>query len=344
MKYKLLGKSGLRVSELCLGTMTFGEEWGFGSNKEESRKVFEEFVASGGNFFDTANKYTEGTSERYLGEFIKGERDRYVIATKYSGTMFPGDPNGGGNSRKNLIQSLEASLKRLNTDYIDLFWLHIWDFTTPIEEVMRTFDDLIRAGKIRYAGISDAPAWIVANGNTIAQLNNMSEFVALQVEYSLIQRTPELELFPMAEHFGMTVTPWSPLAGGILSGKYNGSLMTDDMRLKVNANFHQPNERNLKIASKVVEIAKELGKTPSQVALSWMMKKKNILPIIGARKVSQLKDNLGSVNLELSGHYLDSLDAVSAYEKIFPYNFYEKDRVNQFVFGEMKDKLECFSK
>jgi len=220
MRYKLLGKSGLRVSELCLGTMTFGEDWGWGSSKEESRKIFNTFLEAGGNFIDTANLYTNGTSEAFLGEFMQGQRARILLATKYTNSAPVNDPNAGGNQRKNMMQSVEDSLKRLKTEYIDLYWLHIWDAVTPVEEVMRAFDDLVRQGKVLYIGVSDAPAWWVAQANTLAQLRGWTSFVGLQIEYSLIERTPERELLPMAQAFGLTVTAWSPLAGGKLTGKH----------------------------------------------------------------------------------------------------------------------------
>jgi aryl-alcohol dehydrogenase-like predicted oxidoreductase len=212
MRYQLLGRSGLRVSELCLGTMTFGEDWGWGAPKDTSRAIFEAFTEAGGNFLDTANLYTNGTSERLLGEFIHSRRDRYVVATKYTLNMdAQGDPNGAGNHRKSMIQSVEGSLKRLNTDYIDLYWVHAWDTLTPVEEMMRAFDDLVRAGKILYIGASDFPAWQVARANTMAELRGWTSFSALQIEYSLIERTVERELIPMANGMGLTVTPWAPL-------------------------------------------------------------------------------------------------------------------------------------
>ena len=190
MRYKLLGKTGLRVSELCLGTMTFGEEWGWGASKEESRRIFDAFADAGGNFVDTANLYTGGTSEKFVGDFLKGRRERFVLATKYTLNMAPDDPNGGGNHRKNLVQSLDASLKRLNTDYIDLYWVHAWDGMTPLEETMRALDDVVRAGKVLYVGISDAPAWVVSRANTLAELKDWSPFAALQIQYNLADRTP----------------------------------------------------------------------------------------------------------------------------------------------------------
>src|ERR1700689_1915096 len=219
MKYRLLGKSGLRVSEASLGTLTFGDEWGWGSTKAEAQKVYEAYREAGGNFIDTANFYTGGTSETFLGEFMQGHRDSVVLATKYTNASPGNDPNAAGNHRKSMMQAVDASLKRLRTDYIDLYWLHIWDLITPIEEVMRAFDDLVRQGKILYAGVSDMPAWVVARGNTLAELRGWTSFVGLQIEYSLIERTPEAELLPMAADLGLGVTAWSPLAGGMLTGK-----------------------------------------------------------------------------------------------------------------------------
>src|ERR1700730_6309397 len=219
MKYRLLGKSGLRVSEASLGTMTFGDEWGWGSPKAEAQKVYETYREAGGTFIDTANFYTNGTSERFLCEFMQGHRESVVLATKYSNAAPGNDPNAAGNHRKSMMQAVEASLKRLKTDYIDLYLLHIWDQITPIEEVMRAFDDLLRQGKILYAGVSDMPAWLVARGNTLAELRGWTPFVGLQIEYSLIERTPERDLLPMAANLGLGVTAWSPLAGGVLTGK-----------------------------------------------------------------------------------------------------------------------------
>src|ERR671930_520024 len=228
MKYYLLGKSGLRVSEICIGAMTFGEEWGWGASKQDSRRVFDAYVDAGGNFIDTANNYTGGTSEKHVGEFIASDRNRFVLATKYTSNTRRGDPNAGGNHRKNMVQSLEASLKRLNTAYIDLYWVHAWDPMTPIEEMMRALDDMIRAGKILYAGISDAPAWIVSQANTLANLRGWNEFIAIQIEYSLIERTSERELLPMANALDLGVTAWSPLGGGVLTGKYEKKLSSKD--------------------------------------------------------------------------------------------------------------------
>src|SRR5258707_2228870 len=222
MKYRLLGNSGLRVSEAVLGTMTFGDDWGWGAAKDEARKVYDAFREAGGNFIDTANIYTDGTSESFLGEFLEGHRDSVVLATKYSNAAPGDDPNAAGNHRKSMMQAVEASLKRLRTDYIDQYWVHIWDGITPVEEVMRGLDDLVRAWKILYVGISDAPAWWVAQANTLAKLRGWTQFIGLQLEYSLIERTVERELIPMAKALNLGVLAFSPLAGGFLNGKYTG--------------------------------------------------------------------------------------------------------------------------
>ncbi|NES70049.1 MAG: aldo/keto reductase, partial [Okeania sp. SIO2D1] len=301
MQYKLLGKSGLRVSELCLGTMTFGEDWGWGSSKEESQRIYQVFREAGGNFIDTANVYTNGTSDKFLGEFIASEREAVVLATKYTNGFGDNNPNGGGNQRKNMMQSVEASLKRLNTDYIDVLWLHAWDFMTPPEEVMRAFDDLVRAGKILYIGISDAPAWVVSQCNTLAELRGWTQFIGLQIEYSLIQRTPERELLPMAHTLDIGVTAWSPLASGWLTGKYTKANVEEERRLdnEMMKDFVNLSGRNLSIAKEVDKVAEEIGKSSSQVALSWLLNK-GVIPIIGARKVSHIEDNIQCVDVELS--------------------------------------------
>ncbi|MEH2393227.1 MAG: aldo/keto reductase [Nostoc sp.] len=345
MKYKLLGKSGLRVSELSLGTMTFGEDWGWGASVDESRKIFDAYVEAGGNFIDTANGYTNGSSEKIVGELIAKERERFVVATKYS---FPlqmndktGNPNASGNHRKNLIQSLEASLKRLNTDYIDLFWLHAWDFTTPIEEVLRSLDDVVRQGKVLYIGISDAPAWIISQANTIAQYQGWTQFVALQIEYSLIQRTPERDLLPMAKAFDLAVTPWSPLGGGVLTGKYNKPSQEGDEQGRVASLGGEVSEKNLAIAQVVSEVAAKIGHTPSQVALAWLRAQSGvIIPIIGARKLTQFQDNLASLDVSLSPEHLQRLDEVSKIELGFPHDFLQNDVIRDRLFGGTFDTIE----
>lgn len=342
MKYKLLGKSGLRVSELCLGTMTFGEDWGWGSNFEESRQVFDTYAEAGGNFLDTANIYTNGTSEKYLGEFIRGQREKWVLATKYSLNNQDGAVTVSGNHRKNMIQSVEGSLRRLKVDYIDLLWLHIWDQTTPIEEVMRAFDDLVRQGKALYIGISDAPAWVVSAANTLADLRGWTPFIGLQIEYSLKERTPERDLLPMARAYDLGVTPWSPLAGGLLSGKYNVEGKKNEGRLNKSGNIPegQLNERDLKIAETVIKIGKQIGRSPSQVALNWLLQQGfNIIPIIGATKVNQIKDNLGCTNFTLTPEQLKELDQVSSISLGFPHDFIKSEIVQNFCFSDSLKKI-----
>ena len=345
MRYKLLGKSGLKVSELCLGAMTFGDDWGWGSTKEESRKIYDAFVEAGGNFIDTADLYTNGTSEHFLGEFIASDRDRIVLATKYTNTAPGTDPNAAGNQRKNMMQSVEASLKRLNTDYIDLYWLHVWDFMTPVEEVMRAFDDLIRQGKVLYIGISDAPAWIVSRANTMAELRGWTQFVGLQVEYSLIERTCDRELLPMAREMDLAVTVWSPLAGGLLTGKYadGSNTVKEEKRLEhpMVAPLVDITERKRTISAAVVKVAEAIGKTPAQVALAWLRRQPGVMiPIIGARRLSQLKDNMACVEVTLAEAHLQQLNEVSRIELGFPHDFVANEMVKNFAYGGMRELID----
>lgn len=326
------------MSEICLGTMTFGEDWGWGAGKEESRKIFEDYLDAGGNFIDTANRYTEGTSEKYVGEFIAESRESLVVATKYSLYNQREDPNAGGNHRKNLVQSVEASLKRLNTDYIDLLWLHAWDSTTPVDEVMRGLDDLVRAGKVLYLGISDTPAWVVSQANTMAEIRGWSRFVALQVEYSLVQRSAEREYIPMSKAFDLAITPWAPLAGGVLTGKY---LNDDEADGRVSASSDRRNSRNTEIAEEVVTVAEELNVTPAQVALRWTMQKDFLsIPIIGARKLSQLQDSLKCLRFELPDMYMERLDKVSEIQLGFPHDFLNSEGVKDVLFGGTYDMID----
>jgi aryl-alcohol dehydrogenase-like predicted oxidoreductase len=336
MKYKLLGRSGLKVSELCLGTMGFGTDNGWGADKEISKQVFDTYVNAGGNFLDTANFYTKGTSERFLSEFIASERDRFVVATKYSLYENQQHPNASGNSRKNMMASVEASLKRLNTDYIDLFYLHIWDNLTPVDEVMRGLDDLVRQGKILYLGISDTPAWVVSKANTLAEIMGWSQFIGLQVEYSLIQRSVESELIPMAEHYNLTVLPWAPLGGGALSGKY---LRGEKGRIKETSN--RLNERSTRIAQEVVNIAQQIGADASGVALKWLMQQHvSCIPIVGATKPQQVEENLKCVDIHLSDEHMQTLNKASAFDLGFPAAFFEEDAVKKNVYGGFYDKIE----
>ncbi len=338
MRYKLLGKSGLRVSELALGSMTFGEEWGWGASKEECRKIFSAYAEAGGNFIDTANRYTEGTAEKFVGEFIAADRAHFVLSTKYTLFMRRNDPNFSGNHRKNMVQSLEASLKRLNTDYIDLYWVHAWDFMTPVEEVMRGLDDLVRAGKILYIGISDTPAWVVARANTLAELRGWSQFVGLQFRYSLLNRSPERELLPMARALDIGVTAWGVLGSGILTGKYNKKDASSEGRAAL---WGAVNQENLTVAEAVVNIANEIGCTPSQVALNWVRQQPGVvIPLLGARKEAQVKDNLGSVNYSLTAEQIAALNKVSQIELGFPHDFLASDEVKNLVYGGAFDKID----
>jgi aryl-alcohol dehydrogenase-like predicted oxidoreductase len=342
MKCRLLGNSGLRVSEASLGTMTFGDEWGWGSPKEEAQKVYETYREAGGNFLDTANFYTGGTSEKFVGEFIKGHRESVVLATKYSNAAPGNDPNAAGNHRKSMMQALEASLKRLQTDYIDLYWVHIWDGITPVEEVMRGLDDIVRQGKVLYVGISDAPAWWIAQANTLAELRGWTQFTGLQIEYSLMERTVERELIPMAKALNLGVLAWSPLARGVLSGKYHGEGKADGGRMNNEAmkEFLPGEQSAAPIISAVKSVAEQIGRGMAQVALAWLRHRTvPVIPIIGARKVSQLQDNLASLDLKLSAEQLKSLDDASRIELGFPQHLYEKASVRATMYGGVWDRL-----
>src|SRR6202171_902829 len=343
MKYRLLGKSGLRVSEAALGTMTFGDELEWGSPKAEAEKVYETYREAGGNFIDTANFYTGGTSETFVGEFIKGHRDSVVLSTKYS-TAAPGNnPNAAGNHRKSIMQALEASLKRLQTNYIDLYWVHMWDGITPVEEVMRGLDDIVSQGKVLYVGISDAPAWWIAQANTLAELRGWTQFIGVQIEYRLVERTVERELIPMATALNLGILAWSPLAGGVLSGKYHGEGKADGGRMTnegVKAFFPEREQRAAPIISAIESVSEQTGRGMAQVALAWLRHRTvSVIPIIGARKVSQLQDNLASLDLVLSAEQLKSLDGASRIELGFPQALYEKEMVRATMYGGMWDRL-----
>lgn len=336
MRYKLLGNSGLRVSELSLGTMTFGKEWGWGSDYDESKKVFDTYLNAGGNFIDTANIYTDGSSEKMVGEFIAADRDHFVLATKYTLLDRMNDVSFSGNSRKNLNRSVEASLDRLNTDYIDLLWLHAWDFTTPVEEVMRSLDDLVSAGLVHYIGISDTPAWIVSQANTLAMLKSWTQFIGLQIEYSLIERTPERDLLPMAKALNISVTPWASLGGGLMTGKYlnkkEGRLEKDNPRRS---------KKNLVIAQAVVDIAKELDVSAGQVAINWCRQQnQQIIPIVGASKASQMKENLACLDFKIPEVHMQRLNEVSKIDLGFPHEFLKSDMVKRVTFGGTKDQFD----
>ena len=342
MNYRLLGNSGLRVSELSLGTMTFGEEWGWGAAKEESKRIYDAYREAGGNFIDTANVYTQGTSERILGEILHGHRDEVVLATKYTNAAPGNDANAAGNHRKSMMRSVEDSLKRLQTDYIDLYWLHIWDKITPVEEVMRAFDDLVRQGKLLYAGVSDVPAWWIAQANTLASLRGWSPFVGLQIEYSLVERTVERELIPMAKAFNLGLVAWSPLAGGVLTGKYNSGGSAGDGRFsnEMMRSFLPEAGRQERIVAALLQVSQQTGRSLAQVALAWLRYRDvPVFPIIGARKLSQFEDNLASLSLALSAEQLKTLDEASQIELGFPHDFYQRELVRGLVYGGMRDRI-----
>jgi aryl-alcohol dehydrogenase-like predicted oxidoreductase len=314
--YVTLGRSGLRVSPLCLGAMTFGEDVGWGSSVEESQEIMDRFIEAGGNFIDTANFYTKSHSEKIIGDHIgrhPAKRDRLVIATKFSGNLYPGDPNGGGSGRKSVIDACENSLRRLQTDYIDLYWLHNWDIHTPIDETMATLETLVRSGKVRYIGVSDTPAWKVAQANVLAQFRGWSQFIGLQIAYSLLERTVEPELVPMAQELGLGITPWSPLKSGVLSGKYtreSAATMKVDRSTFVTAYL---NERTYQLLDELTAIAKAHDTTVARVALAWVRMQPGVAStILGARRLNQLEDNLQSLEVTLTPAELAHLDTLTA--------------------------------
>ncbi|WP_219418791.1 aldo/keto reductase [Pseudonocardia nigra] len=332
MRYRTLGRTGLRVSELFLGAMTFTEDAAAGTPPEEARRILDRYADAGGNVIDTAVNYGGGASERVLGELLAGRRDRFVLATKYTGTRDRADPNAAGNHRKNLRLSLETSLRQLRTDHIDLYWVHVWDRQTPIEETMRALDDAVRAGKVLYTGISDAPAWVVARANTLAEWRDWTPFAGLQVPYNLLERDVERELLPMAEAFGLTVAAWAPLAHGVLSGKLTapggvppGSRI-DPATLGV---------REHAAARAVQEVADDAGATPAQVALAWLMARSPAVhPLVGARDAGQLADTLGAVDVTLPPEAVARLSAAVEFEAGFPADFIAACETNPWVFGD----------
>jgi aryl-alcohol dehydrogenase-like predicted oxidoreductase len=314
-RYITLGRSGLRVSPFCLGTMTFGEDLGWGSSVEESQQIMDRFIDLGGNFIDTANLYTKSHSEKIIGDHVgrhSDRRDRLVIATKFSGNLHPGDPNGGGSGRKSIIEACEGSLRRVQTDYIDLYWLHNWDVHTPIDETLAALEDLVRAGKIRYTGVSDTPAWKIAQANVTSHFRGWTAFIGLQIEYSLLERSVEQELVPMALELGLGITPWSPLKSGILSGKYtrrNAGQIKPDRGFIAETHL---GEKTYAIVDELEVIARAHDSTVAGVALSWVQAQPGVTStIIGARRVAQLEDNLKALDVTLSAEELGRLDALT---------------------------------
>jgi aryl-alcohol dehydrogenase-like predicted oxidoreductase len=316
MRYTLLGNSGLRVSEVALGTMTFGTDWGWGASEGESAKQFEIFAEAGGTLIDTANHYTNGTAESMLGDLLATDRDHFVVGTKYSLSLRDGDLNAGGNHRKSLVQALEASLQRLRTDRVDILWLHAWDYLTPPEEVMRALDDQVRLGKVLYLGVSDTPAWVIAQMQTLAVMRGWTPFSGLQIEYSLVQREVERELIPMARGLGLGVLAWGPLGAGVLSGKYaSPDSATGPRRLA------DVDPGRLAIAQAVAHEAAGLGLGSSVVALAWLRAQAGVIPILGARTTQQLADNLTFLDVDLPAEVLARLDQVSHTARGFPHDF-----------------------
>lgn len=334
MDYYTLGTTGLRVSQLALGTMTFGEDWGWGAKEDTARQIFDTYLQAGGNFIDTADMYTNGNSEKMLGQFIKdtGSRDRTIISTKFSYNAEPGNPNAGGNGRKNIMRAVEGSLSRLNTDYIDLYILHTWDSITPAEEVMRTMDDLVTAGKVRHIALSDTPAWYVAQAQTLAKERHLEPISTVQLEYSLVERNIEFEFVPMAKALGTGIMVWSPLASGLLSGKYRPSESGGEGEGRLaslaggdNPAFNKFTEKNWAIVAELENVAKELERSMAQVAVNWVVNRPGVASVlIGATKLHQLEDNLGALEFELPAKLQQRLDAVSKPDVHFPYTFFEK--------------------
>ena len=336
MRYRLLGRSGLRVSELCLGTMTFGETWGWGASWEDSQKVFDLFVNAGGNFIDTSVNYTNGTSEEYIGKLIHSNRDYFVVATKYSLTRPESTDPNSGNSRKNMMKSVEISLRRLNTDHIDLYYLHMWDYMTPVDEVMRGMEDLVRSGKVNYLAFSDTPDWIVAEANTLASLHGWSPFIGYQIPYSLLDRAVERAILPAARHWQMAVLPWGILEAGILTGKF---LEKVDSPTRLKPAELQLSERAVKVIHELKQVAEEAGRPMSQAAINWVRQRPDLqmIPILGARSEEQMRDNMAVLEWQLSAEQIQRLDTVSSIEMGFPHDFLLG---NRYLYGSTFDQID----
>ena len=332
----LLGKTGLRVSPLCLGAMTFGTEWGWGSDESAARQILSRYLDAGGNFIDTADNYTDGHSEEIVGKFLKerGRRDRVVLATKFSFNTAPGDPNGGGNGRKHILESINASLKRLQIDYIDLYWLHAWDTLTPVEEVMATLDNLVHFGKARYIGFSNTPSWYASRAQTLAQWRGYERLCAMQMEYSLVERDIEREHIPAARHLGMGICAWSPLAGGFLTGKYqrSGANVSGKGRIQTmqdQGSMLTPrfSDKDWSVLRVVQEVSSDLRRSPSQIALNWVCAQPQVSSaIIGATDVGQLGDLLASLEFEIPAEHRNRLDEASRLGAVYPYTFFTPEQ------------------
>ena len=331
-EYYTLGRSGLRVSRLALGAMTFGSEWGWGAEKKGAKELFDHYVDAGGNFIDTADLYTNGTSEQWLGEFVKDRalRDKVVIATKFTFNAEPGNPNAGGNGRKNILRAVEGSLKRLGTDYIDLYFLHAWDSLTKPEEVMRTLDDLVSAGKIRHIGLSDVPAWYASRAQALAEWRNYEPISTLQMEYSLVERNIENEYIDLGRETGMGLMVWSPLASGLLSGKYKPSenKVEGEGRLASLADSGNPafakfTDRNWKIVSALEKVSQEISQPMASIAINWVANRPGVSSVIlGATKLAQLQQTTNALDFEIPEAFVQELDEASQREMHFPYTFF----------------------
>jgi aryl-alcohol dehydrogenase-like predicted oxidoreductase len=330
VRYTLFGKTGLRVSELSLGAMVMGDDPAYGSDKEISARLLDAYADAGGNFVDTADIYSGGNSERILGELLEGRREEFVLASKYTCGTRKGDVNSAGNHRKNLVQSVEASLDRLRTDRLDVLWVHARDNFTPVDEVMRALDDLVRTGKVLYVGVSDWPAWEIAQANTLAELRGWTAFAGSQLRYNLLERTPERELLPQARAFGQAVLAWAPLAAGKLTGKYRRGETG-----RLDSWGDKPNSQEEDVITAVLEIAEQGGWSPAQVALAWLLGRPgNIVPIVAATKERQLADNLGSVDVRLDADAVARLDEVSAVPLGFPHDFVREPTIVQNIYGD----------
>jgi aryl-alcohol dehydrogenase-like predicted oxidoreductase len=336
MKYIILGRSGLRVSELCLGAMTFGDAAGTGASKAVAKQIYERYREAGGNFIDTANIYTGGSSERQLADFLGADRDAVVLATKFSMTTDPGDPNAAGNHRKNMSRAIEASLRRLQTDYVDIYWVHGWDRHTRIDEVMRGLDDLVRAGKVLHAGVSNCPAWWVSQANTLAAERNMTPFSALQLHYNLVERSIEADFFDLANAQDMAVTAWSPLAGGLLTAKYNVGPQADARLSKVSYGPAMLAESRLAVAARVAEIAAGIGCEPATLALAWLLHRPQgrVIPILGARTLTQFETNMKCLEIGLSAEEVSLLDELNPPPPVYPASLFRSEFFRHMIAGE----------
>jgi aryl-alcohol dehydrogenase-like predicted oxidoreductase len=336
MRYRLFGKSGLRVSEVALGTMTFGEDWGWGASRDESKRIFEAFAEAGGNLVDTANNYTNGTAERFVGEFISADRDHFVVASKYTLNERRDDPNYGGNHRKNLRRSLNASLERLSADYLDVLWLHAWDGTTDVTELMRSLDDVVRSGRVLHLGISDTPAWVVSRANAVAEAHGWTPFSAVQGTYNLATRDVERDLLPMARALGLTFLAWGVLAGGQMTGKYNR-----DVNEPTRVDPSRVSEQRKSIAETILQVAEEVGRPAAQVAINWVRQQGggNVIPLLGSRSEKQVRENLACLDFELTPAQVSALSAASPIDLGFPHAFLAGSQVQELIFGNTASRI-----